>query len=403
MRILRPVTIVATLALLWAAPAQSQAPSSPRLTFIKVFEGSLPEYTRVSVDQNGRGLYQGGTAKEPEEPEEIQLSAALTGRLFDLAAQLNHFRGLALEEPQRVAYMGQKTFIYEDGSGRAEVAYNYTRNQTAEALRLLFEGVGRGRYLVHQLEHRQVFDRLGLVEVLGEFERDLNARRLVDLEQFAPVLEKIAADGRLMALARSRARELLRRVQGGPASLILEHGDQNAGWYYKLAAIRGGVVTFEGRRFDAAPNPRIVTLPAGVSERLWELTELAEYFRGMRGYREPAGRLNGYRFTFEYGPEHNEVVFTTPPTAAVSELTHILQQVLQQEYYRERLEKALKEESFMLQVVLQELEAAVGADKLLDPAEFAPILASIVDGEKHHPVVRERAQRLLAHIRPGGS
>jgi len=377
--------------------------STARLTFIKVFKGSQPEYTRISVEDNGAATCQGGSAEGPDEPETVQLSSELTTQLFSLAAELNFFRGLTLDTGQRVAYMGTKTFIYEKGGERNEVSYNYTQNATAEKLSALFEGLGRGRYLIHQLEHRLVFDRLGLMETLGAFERDLNAGRLVDLQQFIPVLKKIADDARLMQLARSRAQDLLQRTQGAPASLQLEYGDQELGWYYKLVLVRGGSATFEARPFAAPPNPRLLALPDAVVQRAWELAELGHYFSDLTSYRELAGRLSGYRFTFESGATHHEVAFSTPPNAVVGELVHIVQQVLQQEYFRERLRAALEKESLLLQVVLQELEAAVRDKKLLDPSEFAPLLEGIANGEAHHAIVRQRAERVLALIHTRGT
>jgi hypothetical protein len=384
-----------------ASPLLSQENSASRLTFVKVFEGSTPEYTRVTAEENGKAAYQGGTVEEPGEPESLQLSAELTSRLFSLAAELNYFDGIELDAGGRVANMGQKKFIYEKAGQRHEVTYNYTRNDAADELQALFEGLARGRYLVQQLEQRIVFDRLGLPDSLTAFQREFNAGRLVDLEQFVPILKKIAEDPRLMGLVRSQARALLQRIEGGAASLYLEHGDQESGWYYKLVLVNGGSTTMEARRFDAPPNPRILALSEVTVQRLWELAQLGNYFRPLVNYRDLPGRLSGYRFTYQAGATHHQVAFTTPPDAIVGEMVHLFQQTLQQEYYRERLRSALedKEKPFMLQVVLQELERAVGSDKLVDPGEFEPLLEGIASGEDHHAVVREKAERLLARIR----
>lgn len=384
-------------------PLKGEDASTARLTFVKVFKGSQPEYIRIRVEENGQATCQGGRAEEPDEPESLQLSPELTAQLFSLAAELNFFQHLDLDSGQRVAYMGTKTFIYQRGGQRNEVSYNYTQNPTADRLSALFEGIARGRYLIQQLEHRLIFDRLGLMEILSLFERDFNAGRLVDVEQFTPVLQKIADDPRLMQLARSRARELLGRAQGAPANLQLEYGDQESGWYYKLVLVRRGSITFEARPFAEPPNPRLLALPGPVVQRLWELAELANHFSDLTAYRELAGRLRGYRFTYQSGTTQHQVAFATPPNAVVGEMVHLIQQILQQEYYRDRLRAALAKESLLLQVVLQELEAAVRANKLLDPREFAPALEEIANGEAHHALVRERARRLLALIRARGT
>jgi hypothetical protein len=56
----------------------------------------------------------------------------------------------------------------------------------------------------------------------------------------------------------------------------------------------------------------------------------------------------------------------------------------------------------MLQVILQEMEAAVARNelvKLVNPEEFGPTLEGIAQSEAQHEIVRSQAQRLLARIR----
>jgi hypothetical protein len=134
-------------------------------------------------------------------------------------------------------------------------------------------------------------------------------------------------------------------------------------------------------------------------ERVWQLVRVADYFSNLADYQEPLGRLGGYRFTYESGPAHHQVAFSTPPGAAVSELVHVFRQVLRQEYYRDRLKAAVEEKSLMLQVILQEMEAAVARNELVNPEEFGPTLEGIAQSEAQHEIVRSQAQRLLARIR----
>lgn len=370
-----------------------------RLIFTKVFEGSYPEYIYIAVEEDGRAVYRGGSADEPDPPENVQLSPEFTRQLFSLAGQLNYFQGLALEANKAVARMGQKTFAYESGGQRNQVTYNYTTNKTAEELRELFEQYARSRILLNQLQHELVFDRLGLVETLRSLERQFNAGQLAEVPQFVPMLEKIAADKGLMQLAQDRAASLLRRIRGAPATLQLEYGDQDANRYYKMVFVEGGAVTFEARRFDEPPQPHVVDVPQVAVERVWQAVQVAGHFRALEDYQELAGRLSGYRLIYEHGAEHQEVFFAGPPTAAVGEIVHVFQQTVNQGAYRAKLQKAVEENSIMLQVVLQELEKAIARDDLLAPEEFAPLLEGIADTTTQHEIVRAQAQRLLARIR----
>jgi hypothetical protein len=277
------------VALCPAATLWADAPSLPRLTFIKAFEGSNPEYIRITLEESGQATYQGGSIDSPDEPEPLQLSPQFTSHAFSLVAQLQYFQGIQLDVERRVAYMGKKTFIYEDDSRRAEVSYNFTTNKAAEELRQLLENLARSRVLIAELQHRLVFDRLGLMESVRKLERQFNDGRLAEVEQFIPVLEKVVADSRLMELARTRARSLLRRFRGEPATLNLEYGDQQQNRYYKMVFVEGGAVTFEARRFDQASNPELLNLPPAAVERVWQLVRVADYFSNLADYQEPSG------------------------------------------------------------------------------------------------------------------
>lgn len=394
----RVLPIVVFLVVATLAASAGTEPSSARLLYTKSFKGRLPEYTRVIVAESGEASYEGRALDEQAEPEPFRVSPEVTARLFALAAELNYFRGLELESSYRVAYLGEKTFAYEKGGQVTSVSYNYTENATADELERLFDRIARGRFLLRQLEFKLQFDQLGVLETLREFERDFNAGRLVDYPQFAPVLERIANDPRLLRLAQIRAAELLRRIRGAAGRLQMEYGDQRSGWYYRVVVEEQGTVTYEGRRFDQPANPQQLKLPETATARLLELTRQANYFRDLATASE-VQQLSGYRFTYEAGAEHNEVGFSQPPDATLAEMVHIFQQVLLQEQYRSRLRAAVDAGSIDLQVLLQDLESAIARDALIAPKEFVPLLEEIANGSTQHPVARDQAQRLLTRLR----
>ncbi len=370
-----------------------------RLTFIKVFKGRVPEYMRVTLAESGEATYQGGSEMDPGEPETFRVSPGVTARIFALAAEMNYFRGVALESRHDVADLGRKTFVGESGGERAEVTYNFTENKAAEELQQLCEGLGRGRHWMREVESRLVFDRLGVLGVLRDFERDFNTGTLVDVEQFIPLLERVAADRRLMRLAQMRAQHLLDRIRGGGSRFQFEYGDQYSGWYTRVT-LEGGAVTYEHRPFNQPPQEKPLFFPKAAAVRLEELLREAGYLGGRTsgGYAE--SQLNGYRLQYEAGAEHNEVAFAYPPDAVLGEIVALCQSALRQEDFRTRLWAAWEEKSVTLQVVLQELEEAVAADAVIEPKEFVPLLEQINEAESH-PMVREQAGRLLIRIRAG--
>src|SRR3989338_5775541 len=391
----RPLLLFVLFALALPGPA-AEAPVA-RLTFAKLFKGRVPEYVRVSVAENGEATYQGGSELDPGELETFRVSPALTARLLALTAELGYFRGLSLESRHDVADLGRKTFVWESGGERAEVTYNFTENQAAEELQQLCEGLGRGRHWIREIESRLVFDRLGVLGVLLDFERDFNTGTLVDVEQFVPLLERVAADRRLMRLAQMRAQHLLDRIRGGGSRFQFEYGDQRSGWYTRVT-VEGGAASYEHRPFNQPLQEKPLPFPQAALVRLGELLREAGYLRGqVSGYAE--NQLNGYRLQYEAGVEHNEVAFAQPPDGVLAEIVSLCQRALRQEDFRTRLHAAWEEKSVTLQVVLQELEGAVAANAVIEPKEFVPLLDQIAENAESHPVVREQAGRLLMRIR----
>ena len=368
-----------------------------RLTFIKVFKGRVPEYMRVTLAESGEATYQGGSEMDPGDPEAFRVSPAVAARVFALAAELSYFRGAALESRHDVADLGRKSFVWESGGERAEVTYNFTENKAAEELQQLCEGLGRGRHWIREIESRLVFDRLGVLGVLRDFERDFNTGTLVDVEQFVPLLERVAADRRLMRLAQMRAQHLLDRIRGGGSRFQFEYGDQRSGWYTRVT-VEGGAASYEHRPFNQPLQEKPLPFPQAAVVRLGELLREAGYLRGqVSGYAE--NQLNGYRLQYEAGVEHNEVAFAQPPDGVLAEIVSLCQRALRQEDFRTRLHAAWEEKSVTLQVVLQELEGAVAANAVIEPKEFVPLLDQIAENAESHPVVREQAGRLLMRIR----
>jgi len=386
--------VVACATPLWSSPEDAPAV----LRFTKVFPGSSPDYVDVTVGEDGASIYR-GRPDEDAELQQFQLSPEMTQRLFSLAAALNYFQGIEIESHRKVAFMGDKTFAYARGGRESRVSFNYTENPTAVELQELFEAIGRGRFYYEQLESRLRYDRLGIVEVMRSFERDFNAGKLMDVQQFAPLLETIANDPTLARLARSRAADLLRRVRGGPARLEMELVEKRSGLFYRLVVEEPGQAFYESRRIGDSPDLQPWRLSETAIARLLELLPLANYFRNAPMSSEAEQAAGVYRLTYESGAEKNNMVFVTAPSAPVAEMIHIFRQILQQEYFGQRLLKAERGEGEMLLIVLQELDAAVQRDNLVAPKEFVPRLEAIAAAEGTDAVTRQQAERLLARLR----
>jgi len=396
MRALVCVLLLVVLAALPAYGATAPAEAPAQLVFVKVFEGSAPDYMYVAVQETGEALYKG---QPDEEAREFQVSAGTVSRLFGLAASLGNFRGLQLESEHRVAYMGTKTFTYEQGKEKSSTSFNYTENEDAKELQRWFEAIARGRYLYAQLESHLRYDRLGIIPVIRDLERDFNAGQIVDPQQFAPLLQQVVSDPQVARLAQTRAGEMLRRIQGGPPRLQLELVEKPTGRYYRLVVDGPDRTLYEARQLAESPNLQPRSVPPSAVARLRDLLQLANNLRGMRAIADDEQLPIVYRFTYESGAEHNLAVFAQPPNALVAEMVHVFRQVIQQSYFGQRLDKAVKGEGELLLVVLQEMEAVLVRDGVVAPQEFVPQLETIVQGESYDAVTKRQAERVLARLR----
>lgn len=196
------------------AVATSNVPTGATLTFRRVFKSSTPEFIEITVrEDSDDALFDIRQLDEDAAPAAFQVSAALRGKMFDLAGQLKHFAGLDLDVHRKIANLGEKTFRWEHGGETHEVKFNYTLNNTAAQLLQIFEGLARQQELLSLLERRMKYDRLGINDALLQFETDLNRNLLPEPQRALRTLDQIASDSRFVEIGRQRARALADRIR----------------------------------------------------------------------------------------------------------------------------------------------------------------------------------------------
>ena len=202
-----------------AARAAHQPPGGSStgavVVFRKVFKSSSPEFTEIHVPENGPGTCDLRGLDDDPDPEPMEISKALRGKIFALAAELNDFRGLSLDVKRRIANLGQKTFRYEKGGEANEVKFNYTINGKANQLLEIFEALAREQEDMGVLTRRMKYDRLGVNEALIQVDQDVKNQAVAQPERFLPLLEQIAADSHFMDIAREKARALADTIRSG--------------------------------------------------------------------------------------------------------------------------------------------------------------------------------------------
>jgi hypothetical protein len=186
-------------------------PPQAKLTFIKQFPGSVPDYYSVWVTGEGQAEY--AMAPDDADPLRFKLSEATTGEIFQLVERLNRFENAQLETRRKVAAMGKKTFRYEAAGRRNETTFNYSENPDAMALVALFEKISATQQHLINLERLARFDRLGIMKELNQVEAALDRNELIEAAQFIPVLEEIAGNSSYLHIAQLRARSMLQRIR----------------------------------------------------------------------------------------------------------------------------------------------------------------------------------------------
>ena len=185
-----------------------------KLTFRRVFKSSTPEFIEITVrDDADTATYEIRQLDDDPGASSFEVSSALRSKMFELASQLNRFQGQDLDVHRKIAYLGEKTFRWEQGSETHETRFNYTLNSAANQLLQIFEGLARQQELLTLLERRMKYDRLGINDALLQFETDLNRNLLPEPRRALGVLDQIAGDSHLVEIARQRARALAERIR----------------------------------------------------------------------------------------------------------------------------------------------------------------------------------------------
>jgi hypothetical protein len=186
------------------------AGDGPQLFYSRSFPGSTPAYLDITVESNGDAVYR--EAVDDELPAKFHLSAAETHEVFDLADKLEHFKH-PLESPLKVAFMGAKVFRYENGAEKNEVKFNYSEDLSARALQDWFERMAESAEHRENLERTAKYDHLGVVQAINLLASAYERKRLVAVDQFLPILDRVAKNETYMHTARALAAEIAEAIR----------------------------------------------------------------------------------------------------------------------------------------------------------------------------------------------
>lgn len=176
-----------------------------RLIYTKTFPNSTPAFVMVTLEKNGDAEYR--EAPDDQLPLKFKMPDADAQTMFGLAEKLDYFKH-PVESPVKVAFMGSKTFRYENGATQNEVKFNFSEDPAAQALQDWFERMSESAQHRMELERAAKYDRLGVMKALTLLESAIDRKRMVALDQFLPVLDRVSNSESYMHAARAIAAEI---------------------------------------------------------------------------------------------------------------------------------------------------------------------------------------------------
>jgi hypothetical protein len=153
----------------------------------------------------GEAVYK--EAPDDQDPISFKVSPEDTNEIFNLIEKLDRFKR-PLESNLKVANMGMKTFRFEDGATKNEAKFNYSLDPDANLLLDWFERMTETQRLHFDLERTAKFDRLGVNKTLLQIEAAYDRKRLIGVDRFLPLLDRVAKNDSYLHMARERAAAL---------------------------------------------------------------------------------------------------------------------------------------------------------------------------------------------------
>ena len=176
--------------------------AAPRITYSKSFPGSTPALVIITFDPDGQVVYK--ESAEDDFPIKMSLKKEDADAIFQLAGKLDRFKR-QLESGLPVARMGEKVFRWEDGAETNSVKFNYSQDADAKIIYEWFEKITETAQHYIAMERSVKFDKLGVNKALLQFQAAMERGRLVSLDVFLPLLDRVVKNDSYLHMARERA------------------------------------------------------------------------------------------------------------------------------------------------------------------------------------------------------
>jgi hypothetical protein len=217
-RFLQPVWVVNLLSILVLSTVAFAQAESATVTFTLDFPSSEPEHYSIQIRSDGTSHYEssGRLSSDSEAVDNFELSFTVSGemrqKVFDLAARADYFKKDLDSHRKGLASTGKKTLRFKDAQRSGETTYNYSSNQSVQALTSLMQNLSATLEFGHRLQYERQYQKLALEEELKRMEEMVKDNELSEMGAIQPILQQISDDPSVVNVSRARAQRLLERV-----------------------------------------------------------------------------------------------------------------------------------------------------------------------------------------------
>jgi len=195
----------------------------PTVVFTSVLWSAEPAYYSIAVDATGTATYQSAPESVGRTGVPYSINFYVSDRtrrtIFNVARELDFFRGEIEVQPVSAATDKALTLMYHDLGFNTQIAYSSSPNSDIEELTSIFEEVSETLEYGRRLAYLQQHDRKKIAAELKALQADADRHVLRELQTITPVLRGLSADSGLDADSRRMAQSLadgaMRHVQGG--------------------------------------------------------------------------------------------------------------------------------------------------------------------------------------------
>ena len=202
-----------------AAPPGAQTAAQIRFTYEN--PKLEPHKYVLVVGEDGSGNYHSegsgssadgqSMASEPLD-RPIHVSKAVRDSMFAAARKNKFFAKSCDDGGKNIAFQGTKTLEYEGPDGQGSCTYNWSKNAQIGKLTDQFEAIAatleEGSKLQRQYEH----GRLSLDSEMEILEQMVREGRAIEIENIAPLLQRLSGDEAVLQRVQRRAKTLLEGV-----------------------------------------------------------------------------------------------------------------------------------------------------------------------------------------------